>query len=207
MMGPRTVPLIVALTTLLFACSGDEDAAQTPPARSSPATGTEATGTVDSSATFALASDAFNADGSFPARFTCDGDDVSPALSWEGVPENTASFALIMDDPDAPGGTFTHWVMYNMGSGARGLPEGVEKTERPENGAIGFQGRNDFGDIGYGGPCPPAGDAHSYDFTFYAIDATVNLGPGASKEELLAAMEGRLLAVTTLTGTYKRAER
>jgi len=128
-------------------------------------------------------------------------------LTWEGVPENTSSFALIVDDPDASGGTFTHWVIYNMDGGARGLPEAVEKTDRPDNGASGLQGRNDFADIGYGGPCPPAGDTHSYDFTLYAIDGLLDLGPGASKEELLVAMEGRMLAVATLVGTYERTER
>jgi len=204
MMGLRTLPglgtllLILTLSALIFACGGD-DGALPEPATQAPAPGEDST--------FSLASDALNADGSISARFTCDGDDLSPALTWDGVRDNAQSFALLMDDPDASGGTFTHWVIYNMDSGARGLAEGIDKTERPDNGAIGVQGRNDFGDIGYGGPCPPAGDAHSYDFTLYAIDAIVNLGPGASKEELLAAMEGRMLAVTTLVGTYKRAER
>src|SRR3972149_6991548 len=207
MMGLWTLPLMVALSTLLIACGGDEEATQTPPARPSPAMGTGATATVDSSATFALTSDAFTAGGSIPARFTCDGEDLSAVLTWDGVPDNAQSFVLIMDDPDAPGGTFTHWLIYNMSSQARGLPEGVEKAERPDDGAIGFQGRNDFGDIGYGGPCPPAGDAHSYDFRLYAIDGLIDLGPGASKEELLVAMEGRMLAVATMIATYERAQR
>jgi len=191
--------LILALSALIFACGGD-DGALPEPTTQSPAPGEDST-------TFTLSSDAFNTDGSIPARFTCDGEDLSPALTWDGVPDNSQSFALIMDDPDAPRGTFTHWVIYNMGSGARGLPEGVDKTERPDDGAIGAQGRNDFGDIGYGGPCPPAEDAHSYDFRLYAIDGLIDLGPGASKEELLVAIEGRMLAVATMIGTYERTQR
>ncbi len=152
---------------------------------------------------FSLSSDAFAADQEIPPRFTCDGDDTSPALSWGDPPQGTQSFALIMDDPDAPVGVFTHWVIYNMGSGARGLPEGVEKTERPANGAAGFQGRNDFGRTGYGGPCPPSG-RHHYRFQLYALDGLIDLSPGASKQQLLDALTGHILATTTLTGTYQR---
>ena len=199
MRGLRTLPLILALSTLIFACGGDDGAPPEPTTRA-PTPGEDST-------PFSLASNSFNADGSIPTRFTCDGDDLSPALTWDGVPDNAQSFVLIMDDPDAPGGTFTHWVIYNMDGGARGLPEGVEKTERPDNGARGFQGRNGFGDVGYGGPCPPAGNAHSYDFKLYAVGGLLDLDAGASKEELLAAIEGRVLAEATLIGIYKRAER
>ncbi|TMB68098.1 MAG: YbhB/YbcL family Raf kinase inhibitor-like protein [Chloroflexi bacterium] len=153
---------------------------------------------------FSLTSDAFADGGSIPARFTCDGDDVSPALKWQGGPDGTQSFALIMNDPDAPGGTYTHWVIYNISNQASGLTEGVEKTDRPANGEGAAQGSNDFGDNGYGGPCPPGGNAHHYNFRLYALDAMLNLDPGASKEDLLKAMEGRILGETALTGTYKR---
>jgi Raf kinase inhibitor-like YbhB/YbcL family protein len=136
--------LIVALLALILACGGD-DGALTEPTTQAP--------TPDEDSTpFSLASNSFNADGSILARFTCDGDDLSPALTWDGVPDNAQSFAIIMDDPDAPGGTLTHWVIYNIDGGARGLPEGIEKTERHHNISIKVQARNDFGDIGYGGP-------------------------------------------------------
>ena len=149
---------------------------------------------------FSLTSDAFEADGAIPARFTCDGEDISLPLSWSGAPEDTQSFALIMDDPDAGG--FTHWVIYNRGSGASGsVPEGVETTERPSTG--GSQGRNGFGRVCYGGPCPPSG-THRYRFQLYALDALVALAPGASKQALLDAMTGHTLATTTLNGTYER---
>ncbi len=153
---------------------------------------------------FSFTSDAFTEGQLIPAHFTCDADDVSPALTWRGVPDGTQSFALIMDDPDAPGGTYTHWLIYNMSGQAGGLPEGVEKTERPANGEDGVQGRNDFGDSGYGGPCPPRGSPHRYNFRLYALDGRLDIDPSASKDDLLKAMEGRILGETTLTGTYKR---
>ena len=151
---------------------------------------------------FAIRSDAFDADQPIPTRFTCDGDDVSPALSWSDVPDGTQSLALIMDDPDAPRGVFTHWVLFNLPAGARSLPEGVAKTERPESG--GFQGRNDFGDIGYGGPCPPPGGPHRYRFFLYALDGLIDLGAGASKQQVLDAVEGHVLAEAQLVGSYQR---
>ena len=153
---------------------------------------------------FSLTSEAFTDGESIPARFTCDGDDVSPALSWQGGPDGAQSFALIMDDPDAPGGTYTHWVIFNIRSQVNALPEGIEKTERPANAEGGVQGKNDFGDDGYGGPCPPGGNAHHYNFRLYALDGRLELDPGASKDEVLKAMEGRILGETALTGTYKR---
>jgi len=153
---------------------------------------------------FSLTSDAFTDGESIPARFTCDGDDVSPALTWQGSPDGTQSFTLIMDDPDAPGGTYTHWLIYNIRSQAHALPEGVEKADRPANGEGAVQGSNDFGDNGYGGPCPPGGNPHHYNFRLYALDGSLDLDPGASKVDLLKAMEGRILGETTLAGTYKR---
>ena len=151
---------------------------------------------------FAIRSDAFDADQPIPTRFTCDGDDVSPALSWSDVPDGTQSLALIMDDPDAPRGVFTHWVLFNLPAGARSLPEGVANTERPESGGI--QGRTDFGDIGYGGPCPPPGGPHRYRFTLYALDGLIDLGAGASKQRVLDAVEGHVLAEAQLVGSYQR---
>ena len=153
---------------------------------------------------FSLISEAFTHGESIPARFTCDGEDDSPSLKWQGSPDGTQAFALIMDDPDAPGGTYTHWVIYNIRPQAGGLPEGVEKTDRPANGEGAVQGSNDFGDNGYGGPCPPGSNAHHYNFRLYALDGVVDLASGASKDDLLKAMEGRIVRETTLTGTYKR---
>jgi Raf kinase inhibitor-like YbhB/YbcL family protein len=150
---------------------------------------------------FSLRSDAFSEGEAIPSRFTCDGDDVSPALSWSGAPERTQAFALIMDDPDAPVGVFTHWVLFNLPSSAQGLSEGVPRAERLDTGGI--QGRNDFGQIGYGGPCPPGG-THHYRFFIYALDGALDLDPGASKSRVLDAMGDHILAEAQLTGIYTR---
>ena len=198
---------IVAFAALIVACGDDgapNQVTQEPPTRNGSAASTLTPG--DETVDFSLTSDAFRDGEAIPSRFTCDGEDIWPALSWEGAPDEAQSFALTMDDPDAPGGTFNHWLIYNMGGGARGLSEGIEMADRPLDGPNGgFQGRNDFGDIGYGGPCPPGGQSHRYEFRLYAVVGLIDLGPGASKDELLAALEGHMLAVTTLNGTYQRA--
>ncbi len=149
-----------------------------------------------------LASAAFQPNQPIPARHTCDGEDLSPALSWDGAPDDTQAFALVVDDPDAPRGVFTHWVLFNLPASVCELRTNVAKTERPGQGGV--QGRNDFGAIGYRGPCPPPGTPHRYRFTLYALDAPVSLGPGASKQELLQAMEGRIVGQAQLIGTYQR---
>lgn len=151
---------------------------------------------------FELKSAAFSSGGDIPKKFTCDGADVSPALSWTEPPEKAASLSLIADDPDAPVGTWVHWVLYDLPASARELPEGVAKKENLDSGAR--QGRNDFGRIGYGGPCPPAGTPHRYFFKLYALDAKTNLKPGATKAELEKAMKGHILAQAELMGRYKR---
>ncbi len=186
----------VAVALVVAACGGGNGTAtETPSVTESP---------VDEEGVMALTirSDAFAADQPIPTRFTCDGDDVSPALSWSDVPGGTQSLALIMDDPDAPRGVFTHWVLFNLPASAQSLPEGVAKTERPESGGV--QGRTDFGDIGYGGPCPPPGGPHRYRFSLYALDGQLSLEPGASKQQVLDAMEGHLLGEARLAGTYQR---
>jgi Raf kinase inhibitor-like YbhB/YbcL family protein len=147
-------------------------------------------------------SSAFTAGGEIPKRFTCDGPDVSPALAWNDPPAGTQSISLIMDDPDAPAGTWVHWVLYDLPPSARELAEGVPKEEQLSNGA--HQGRNDFRRIGYGGPCPPPGRPHRYFFKLYALDARTNLKAGATKAELEKAMRGHILAQTDLMGRYKR---
>ncbi len=149
-----------------------------------------------------LTSPAFEPDGLIPAKFTCDGADVSPALQWGDPPSGTRSFALIMDDPDAPGRTWVHWVIYDLPAEARGLPEGVPVQKKLQDGAL--QGSNDFPKTGYGGPCPPRGPAHRYFFKLYALGARTGLQPGATKADLERAMKGHILAQTELVGRYKR---
>ncbi len=136
-----------------------------------------------------------------PVKYTCDGEDSSPPLSWEGQPEGVVSYVLIVEDPDAPMGTFTHWVIYNIPGELTSLPEGVPKKKETE---FGLQGVNDFRRIGYGGPCPPPGKPHRYFFKLYALDSTLDLPPGARKGEVLRAMEGHVLAQTQLMGIYGR---
>ncbi len=148
-----------------------------------------------------LTSTAFEQGGMIPKRYTCDGTDVSPPLAWTAVPEGIKSIALICDDPDAPMGTWVHWVLFNLPANMKELPESVPPQERLETGAI--QGTNDFRKIGYGGPCPPGG-THRYYFKLYALDTELNLQAGATKKELLKAMEGHILAEGQLMGKYKR---
>jgi Raf kinase inhibitor-like YbhB/YbcL family protein len=149
-----------------------------------------------------LTSPAFQPNSDIPKKFTCSGDDVSPALSWNDPPAGTQAFALIADDPDAPGGTWAHWVIYDLPASSRGLPEGVPKQEIVAGG--GHQGRNDFRLIGYGGPCPPPGSPHRYFFKLYALSAPTGLPSGANKAALLRAMEGKTLAQAELVGKFRR---
>lgn len=152
---------------------------------------------------FHLTSTAFQAEGNMTQRFTCDGDNISPPLSWSGTPRGTKSFALIMHDPDAPrAGGYTHWVIYDIPSSVTHLEENVPKQEKLPGGGI--QGANDSGRPGYTGPCPPSG-THRYYFRMYALDQEVNLRPGASKSDLESAMKGHILAQTELMGKYKRS--
>ena len=149
-----------------------------------------------------LTSPALSEGGPIPTKHTCDGDDVSPALKWTGVPEGAKSFALICDDPDAPVGTWVHWVLYSLPATVNELPEKLPTTETLANGAR--QGVNDFKRVGYGGPCPPPGPAHRYFFKLYALDNEPSLKPKATKNDLLRAMQGHILAEGQLMGTYRR---
>ena len=150
-----------------------------------------------------LSSAAFDEGGMLPPRFTCDGDGASPPLAWEDVPDGTQRFALICEDPDAPSGLFTHWVLYNLTAGSRELAEGIPKDAVLSIGAR--QGTNSFGGLGYGGACPPPGDReHRYIFKLYALDADLALAPGARREQLLDAIRDRVLAEAQLMGKYKR---
>lgn len=152
--------------------------------------------------TMKLTSSAFVDGQPIPRKYTCDGVDVSPPLAWNLAPAGTRSFALICDDPDAPVGTWVHWVIYGLPATATGLPEMVAPVEVLPDGAR--QGLNDFRKIGYGGPCPPPGPPHHYHFKLYALDEDVPLPPRATKRDLLRAMEGHVLAETQLVGTYQR---
>jgi hypothetical protein len=151
---------------------------------------------------FALNSTAFENGGEISRKFTCDGADLSPALSWEDVPAGAHSLALIVDDPDAPVGTWTHWIIWNISAQATALQEGVPKVEDLDNGAR--QGMNDFRRIGYGGPCPPPGKPHRYFFKLFALDARLDLKTGASRKELEFAMKGHVLSEAERMGRYKR---
>jgi Raf kinase inhibitor-like YbhB/YbcL family protein len=146
-------------------------------------------------------SSAFEEGGMIPPVYTCDGHDISPPIEWNGIPEGTKSIALISDDPDAPMGTWVHWVLYNLSADVRELEEGIPADEILPNGAK--QGTTDFGRIGYGGPCPPGG-THRYFFKVYALDAQPEPAPAATKDQLLTAMKGHILAQGQLMGKYKR---
>ncbi|MHC4184609.1 MAG: YbhB/YbcL family Raf kinase inhibitor-like protein [Planctomycetota bacterium] len=148
-----------------------------------------------------VTSSAFEEGALIPSRYTCDGADVSPPLQWESVPEGTNSVALISDDPDAPMGTWVHWVLFDLPPETRQLAENMPTDKTLPSGAR--QGTNDFRKIGYGGPCPPDG-THRYFFKIYALDSVIDLTPGATKQELLKAMQGHILGQGQLMGKYKR---
>ncbi len=153
--------------------------------------------------TFYLSSDAFLNGDLIPIRHTCEGRDLSPPLTWGDPPGGTQSFALVCEDPDAPRGIWVHWVLYNLPAQVRGLPQGVEPDPELADGSR--QGRNDFGRLGYGGPCPPPGRGpHRYYFRLYALDTLLTLPPGATRADLLAAMDGHVLATAELMGRFER---
>jgi Raf kinase inhibitor-like YbhB/YbcL family protein len=154
--------------------------------------------------TLNLTSPAFLDSTTIPPAHTCDGPDRSPALFWSGAPANTTAFALIVDDPDAPTGSWVHWVLYNLPASHTALPESVPKTDLLKQFGGALQGRNDFGRIGYGGPCPPPGAPHRYFFTLYALDAALPLRAGATKADVERAMHGHILGTAQLMGTYAR---
>lgn len=151
---------------------------------------------------FTLESPAFANGATIPRRYTCDGADQSPPLQWSQVPTGTQSLALIIEDPDAPKGTFIHWVLYDLPPEPSELAAGRPHQSTLANGAN--QGRNDFRRVGYGGPCPPRGPAHHYHLNLYALDTSPKLTPGATASELRAAMEGHVLGQAELLGMYGR---
>jgi Raf kinase inhibitor-like YbhB/YbcL family protein len=149
-----------------------------------------------------LTSLAFEEGEPIPARHTCEGADISPPLKWTGAPAGAKAYALICDDPDAPAGTWVHWVMYGLPATTTELGENLPTSETLPNG--GFQGLNDFKRVGYGGPCPPPGKPHRYFFRLYALAVDLTLKPRATKKELIKAMHGHVLAEGSLMGTYQR---
>ena len=151
--------------------------------------------------TIKVSSAAFAEGEMIPKKYTADGPDMSPALAFDGIPEGAESMALICDDPDAPAGTWVHWVLFNLPPDTRSLPEAIAPQKERDDGSR--QGANGFGKIGYGGPAPPSG-VHRYYFKVYALDRILDLDPGATKGHLLRAMEGHILAEGRLMGRYTR---
>jgi Raf kinase inhibitor-like YbhB/YbcL family protein len=177
---------------VFFGCStAPKPVPPQPPAKQSP----------DKKSEIKVTSAAFQEGQPIPRQYTCDGVNVSPPLEWSGVPKTAKTIAIIADDPDAPSGTWVHWVLYNLPADNIGFVENVPATETLKAG--GFQGTNDFGKIGYGGPCPPSG-THHYSFKVYALDAELPLKAGATKAELEKALEGHVLIQGQLMGTYRR---
>jgi hypothetical protein len=144
----------------------------------------------------------FENGGNIPVQYTCAGGDISPALSWSGVPAGAKSFVLICDDPDAPFRAWVHWVIFNIPAQSSGFAQGVPKKARLDDGTI--QGLNDFGRVGYGGPCPPPGKPHRYFFKFYCLDSILSLDESATRADCLAAMKGRVISEAEIFASYER---
>jgi Raf kinase inhibitor-like YbhB/YbcL family protein len=150
-----------------------------------------------------VTSPAFAEGENIPVKHTADGDDVSPELHWGGIPSNTQSIALVCEDPDAPRGTWTHWVLFNLPPDKTMLAEGVSTEKELPDGTR--QGKNDFGKMGYGGPSPPKGKPHRYYFKLYSLDTKLNLAGGATRQQLLDAIKGHVVAEGQLMGQYGRS--
>ncbi len=206
---------LLAFSLILSACGGDATEARVKDAEASrveaeSSAATEIEGSQDAVAdeatetpalVFELSSPNIAPGESIPVKYSCDGEDISPELKWANPPEGTNSFALIFDDPDAPGGTWVHWVLYNIPADKDGLAEGLSVEPEFEDGSL--LGMNSWGRTDYGGPCPPDG-THRYYFKLFALDAPLDAGDGLSKESLLAEMEGHVLERVEFTGTFSR---
>lgn len=189
----RRVSLLSISLLLLSACQRSEPPGNVPNQSSANSNGEKAL-------EVKLKSTAFDEDGMIPKQYTCDGPNISPPLQWDAV-ASVKTYALIADDPDAPAKTWVHWVLFNLPPGIRFLPENVPPQDKLQIG--GQQGTNDFRKIGYGGPCPPSG-THRYYFKLYALDTELQLDSSATKDQLLKAMEGHILAQGQLMGKYER---
>lgn len=198
----RSLFALLAFVSLLTAC-----AAAGPSPAPEPTVGLtplpDSSGETKPGPAFELTSTAFEEGEPIPVKYSCDGDDISPPLAWSEPPPGTQSLALVMDDPDAPGGTWDHWVLFNISPDRRSLEENLPVTGKNMDPDAIYVGNNSWSRTGYGGPCPPSG-THRYFFKLYALDTTINLLPGATKEELSNAMDGHILAETELMGTYSR---
>ncbi|HYW96318.1 MAG TPA: YbhB/YbcL family Raf kinase inhibitor-like protein [Bacteroidales bacterium] len=150
---------------------------------------------------FNLTSRSFEYGTGIPAIFTCDGDNISPALRWDEAPKNTVTFALILEDPDAPGGTYTHWILYNIPAGETELETIVPVAKKLDNGAI--HGKNDFGKYGYGGPCPPKGETHRYFFRIFALKKKLAPESAGNHDDFYEAIKNNVLEKAEYMGTYK----
>lgn len=192
----RSVPpwLIILIPVLFVSCTGKQSSAPNQPV-------TNAKRGMDMKTAIKLTSPVFPEGGMIPKQYTCDGANISPPLAWSGVPESTKTLALVCDDPDAPGKTWVHWVLYDLPASSKELPEKVLPQQKLTSG--GTQGTNDFRKTGYSGPCPPSG-THRYFFRLYAVDTETQLKPDATKEELLEAIEGHIVGQGQLIGKYKR---
>jgi Raf kinase inhibitor-like YbhB/YbcL family protein len=188
----------LCLTGLIFAISGCQPG---PAPTSAPSAATQEQEIKEPEMAFKLTSTAFVHEASIPSKYTCDGEDVSPPLEWSDPLADAQTFAIIMDDPDAPVGTWVHWVLYNLPAETRTLPEAVPSGAVLPDGSR--HGENSWRRTDYGGPCPPSG-VHRYFFKLYALDTALKLDAGATKAELLQAMEGHVLAQTELMGTFAR---
>ena len=186
--------LVVALALLLAACAGGRGVVEP--------TADVAIEEGDNTMSLLLTSTAFDMGDPIPIDYTCDGDNVSPPLGWANVPAHTRSLALVCDDPDAPRGTWVHWMIFNIPPEVTELYEALPDLRLLPFGAE--QGTNDFKNLGYGGPCPPPGGPHRYFFKLYALDTALKLEPGTRKQELLDTMAGHILAEAQLMGTYQR---
>jgi Raf kinase inhibitor-like YbhB/YbcL family protein len=192
-----TLQLLLAVSLVVNGCGSDATPTSPPQEVDSSAPSVEAT----QSSGFQLGSSSFAHGAAIPVKYSCDGEDISPPLSWSEPPAGTQSLALIFDDPDAPGGTWVHWVLYDLPPQLQTLPEAVPADAEPPTG--GHHGNNSWNRSGYGGPCPPGG-THRYFFRLYALDTPLDLGPGADKDQVLEAMAGHILAQTELMGTFSR---
>ncbi len=195
-MKSTVVPLVLVMLASLLACSN-----RTGSSVGTPVTQNQNQNQLQSTKDIKLTSTAFKEGESIPHQYTCDGVNVSPPLEWSGVPKSAKTVAMIADDPDAPSGTWVHWIVYNLPAENIGMVENLPASENLKAG--GLQGKNDFGNVGYTGPCPPSG-THRYFFKIYALDGELALKARATKPEVEKAMEGHVVAQGQLMGTYRR---
>jgi Raf kinase inhibitor-like YbhB/YbcL family protein len=190
--------IVLSISILLAACASATTTTQ-PTTTPQPETNQTIESPTEANMTFQLTSDAFTNGQSIPAKYTCVGKNISPALTWTEPPANTQSFALIVDDPDAPIGTWVHWVLFNIPAATRSLQENFSATG--DNTSV--IGKNSSSHLSYDGPCPPSG-THRYFFKLYALDSALSLSSGASKEQVLNTMKGHILAQAELMGTFSK---